>query len=133
MAEFSDYYEDKIIDHMLRGVAFTQPATIYVALFTADTGLEANNPSAEASGGSYAREAVTLSAASSGTSANSAAVTFTTATGSWGTVSDYFLTTASAEDTGDMLLFGTFDASSPIIADDQANIPIGDLDIVMAA
>ena len=55
ISEFSDYYEQKIIDHMLRAVAFTVPATVNVALFTANTGLETNAPTAEVSGGAYAR------------------------------------------------------------------------------
>ena len=45
MAEFSDFMENKIIDHMLRNQAYTPPATVYVALYTddptdADTGTE---------------------------------------------------------------------------------------------
>ena len=68
MSAFSDFYENKIIDHMLRGQAYTVPTTVYVALFTANTGLEANNPTSEvsASGTAYTRVAVTLSAASGG-------------------------------------------------------------------
>ena len=34
MSAFSDYVENKLIDWMLRGQAFTPPATVYVALFT---------------------------------------------------------------------------------------------------
>ena len=36
MSSFSDYLETGVIQHVLRGVALSQPATIYVALFTAD-------------------------------------------------------------------------------------------------
>lgn len=85
MAEFSDYMEDLIIDHLLRAQAYS-PVTVYVALFTAVTGLEASTPSAEVSGGAYAREVAGLSAASGGTSSNAGDITFTTATASWGTV-----------------------------------------------
>jgi len=100
MAALSDYLENKFVDHLLRGQAFTGPATTYIALFTAapsDSG-----GGTEVSGGSYARVAVTSSlanwagtqgvgttAASSGTSgttSNNAAITFPTATSSWGTV-----------------------------------------------
>jgi hypothetical protein len=49
MSEMSDYLENKVIDHMLRAVAWTAPATVYAALFTADTGLESDSPSAEVS------------------------------------------------------------------------------------
>ena len=32
---FSDYLENKILDHVFKGTVFTQPANLYVALFTA--------------------------------------------------------------------------------------------------
>ena len=86
MSEFSDYLENIIINHILRNQSFTPPTTVYVALFTAVTGLEANNPTAEVSGDTYARVAVTLSAASGGATSNSGAVTFPAATASWGHV-----------------------------------------------
>jgi hypothetical protein len=83
MSDFSDYYENKVIDHLLRGEAFTVPTTIYVALFTANTGLETNAPTAEITEGGYARKAVTLSAASGGATSNSAVVEFDAATEDW--------------------------------------------------
>ena len=88
MDAFSNYYENKIIDHMLRGQAFTPPATVYIALFTANTGLEANLPTGEVSTAAtgYTRKAVTLSAASGGSSSNSADVVWDVATANWGTV-----------------------------------------------
>jgi hypothetical protein len=66
MAEFTDYLENKIIDHMLRNQAYTPPSTVYVALFTTATGDDGSGT--EVSGGSYARQAVTLGAASGGAS-----------------------------------------------------------------
>jgi len=112
------------------------PAAIYVALgvgLADDAGSMTNEC---AFTGSYARlqheGTANWDTASVSVTANKTAITFVTATGSWGTVSDYFLTTTSAEDTGDMLLYGSFDASSAVIADDQVNVPIGDLDITMA-
>ena len=41
MAGFSDYLEDKVLDHVFGGSAYTAPGTLYVGLFTAapsDTG-----------------------------------------------------------------------------------------------
>lgn len=70
----SDYLEDKILDHVLRNTAYTPAATVYAALFTADPG--ETGASNEVSGGSYARQAVTFSAASGGVIASSADVTF---------------------------------------------------------
>lgn len=70
----SNYLEDKIIDHLLRNQAFSPPATLYASLHTADPGETGAN---EVTGGSYARQTITLSAASSGTTSNSGAISFT--------------------------------------------------------
>jgi hypothetical protein len=95
MAGKSDYLEDKILNHVLRNTAYTQPATVYAGLFTAapsDTG-----GGTEVSGNSYARTAITFGAPSpSGTTTNSADVTFPTPSGSWGACTH----------------FGVFDAAS---------------------
>lgn len=69
----SDYYENKIIDHLYRAQAFTPPATVYVSLHSGrpgDTGAD------EITGGGYARQAVTFGAASGGATDNTAAVDF---------------------------------------------------------
>jgi hypothetical protein len=70
----SNYLENKIIEHVLRNVSYTSPATVYAALYTSDPG-EANSGT-ELTGGSYAREAVTFGAASNGAVTNTGAVTF---------------------------------------------------------
>jgi hypothetical protein len=64
----SNYYEDKILDHMLRGTAFTPPTAVYVSLHSADPGETGAN---EISGGSYARKQVTFNAPSGGSMTNS--------------------------------------------------------------
>ena len=76
MSAASDYLEDKLLDHVLGNTAFSQPSNIYLALFTADTGLEANSPSAEISTSStgYGRQAVSFAASSSGSASTSATV-----------------------------------------------------------
>lgn len=69
----SNYLDNKDLDHNLGTTTFTKPSAVYVALFN-------GNPSSggtEASGGSYARQTVTFSAASSGTATSNVAVNFT--------------------------------------------------------
>ena len=125
MAEISDYYENQIIDHMLRAVAFTPPATVYVALFTAaptDAG-----GGTEVSGGAYARQAVTLSAASAGATSNSADITFPAATANWGTV--VALGLFDALTVGNLLMWTNLDVSKAVNSGDTAKFNTGDLDI----
>lgn len=127
MAEFTDYYENKIIDHMLRNQAFTPPSTIYLALFTSapsDAG-----GGTEVSGGSYARQSVTLSAASGGASSNSADITFPQATADWGTVTHCALMDAASA--GNMLMWTALDASKTVNNGDTFKISTGDLDVTV--
>ena len=127
MAEFTDYLEDKIIDHMLRNQSYTPPATIYLALFTAapsDAG-----GGTEVTGDSYARQAVTLSAASGGASANSADITFPAATADWGTVTHVALMDALSG--GNMLMHTPLDASKTVNNGDTFKINAGDLDVTV--
>jgi hypothetical protein len=128
MAEFTDYMENKIIDHMLRNQAYTPPSTVYVALFTSATGDDGSGT--EVSGGSYARQAVTLSAASGGASSNSADITFPQATADWGTVTHLAL--MDAETGGNMLMHTALDESKTVNNGDTFKINAGDLDVTVA-
>jgi len=127
MAEFTDYLENKIIDHMLRNQAYTPPSTVYVALFTSAT--DDTGGGTEVSGGSYARQAVTLSAASGGASSNTADITFPQATAAWGTITHVAL--MDAETGGNMLMHSPLDASKTINNGDTFKINAGNLDVTV--
>jgi hypothetical protein len=126
----TDYLANEMLDHTFLNSdpGFSQP-TIYMGLGTgvfADGGAFTNEV---ADSGSYAREAVAAWTVAANAAENTSAIPFTVATGSWGTVSDWFLADNGTHATGNMLLYGTFDASNAITTDDQVNIPAGDLDI----
>lgn len=78
----SDYYENKVLDHMVRGQAFTVPTDVYVALWIGDP-LDTGAGGAEVTGGSYARIKVgatgvtTFTAASGGSIGLTAAIEYT--------------------------------------------------------
>lgn len=104
----SDYLEDALLNHVLRNVTYTSPTTIYVGLYTTMPSDDGTG-GVEVSGGSYARQSVTFSAPVSGQVANSALVTFPTATADWGTVLGIGLFDASTG--GNLLYYGTLTAS----------------------
>lgn len=83
---FTDYLEDKILDHVFGGTAYTAPTTLYVGLHTSASSDSAAGT--EVSGGSYARQtaAFTVSGTSPTEATTGAAIEFPTATASWGTV-----------------------------------------------
>ena len=75
MSEMSNYLENRILDHILRVAAYTQPSGLYLALHTADP-TDAGS-GAEVTGGSYARASLTFGAASGGVSSNTNTGTYT--------------------------------------------------------
>lgn len=112
------------------------PTGIWIAMATGnlnDAGSQANEC---APSGAYARKqhegTANWDTAANSVTANKTAIAFTTATGSWGTVSDYFIIDDPDDTEGDMLLYSTWDGPFAVIADDTANIAIGALDITMA-
>lgn len=131
MAALSNYLENKIVDHILRGIAYTAPATVYVGLLTAapnDAG-----GGTEVSGGSYARVAVavsdtawnntqgTASGASTGTDGtieNASTITFSAPTAAWGVVTHFAVYDASSG--GNLLFQAALQAAKTINNGDAA-------------
>lgn len=129
MAGFSDYSENKVLDHITGKTTFTKP-TAYVGLYTAaptDAG-----GGTEVSGGSYARVATAGAdwvAASAGATDNANAIAFPTASGSWGTVTHFGLFDAST--TGNLLAWGALGTSKVIGSGDTAQFAVGALDVTL--
>jgi hypothetical protein len=128
----SDYLENKLVDLCVRGQAFTAPATLYFALFTAapsDSG-----GGTEVTGGSYARASVTASlanfagtqsagstTASSGTggvTSNNGSITFATPTANWGSVTHWGVFDALSG--GNLLFHGALSQAKTINNGDPA-------------
>ena len=123
MAELSDYLENKLLDHVLRGTSYTSPTTVYVGLYTSDPGDD--NSGTEVSGGSYARQSLSVTAASGGIVTSSADVTFPQATGNWGTISHIGL--LDAVSSGNLLMHTPLTTSKAIETGDIFKIPSGSL------
>ncbi len=130
---FSDYLEDEVLDHILGGADYTRPATVYLALSTADPTDDASGL-AEPSGGAYARLAVTNNAtewpaASGGAKSNANDLTFVTATASWGTVTHFAMFDAVTG--GNMLMHAALTASKTIDPGDTVRFEAGELDVTL--
>ena len=130
MAGFSDYLEDKVLDHVFGGVAYTAPTTHYVALYTVaptDTG-----GGTEVTGGSYARQtgAFTVSGTDPTTATNSAAIEYPTATANYGTVVAVGIFDALSS--GNLLAYANLTTSKVVSTGDVFRFNTGDLDITLA-
>jgi hypothetical protein len=130
MSAISDYLEDKLIDLLFNDTDFDPASTdIYVGLHTADP-TDAGTGT-EVSGGSYARVQVSgWDASSGGATANTAAITFATATASWGTITHVALWDASTS--GNLLWHGALDSSVVIASGQTARFDAGELDVTIA-
>jgi hypothetical protein len=106
---FSDYTAENVLAYVVGKTAVPTLPTAYIALFTTAPTSDAGTGGTEVSGGSYARVSTTganwnAATASSGSEpsttpafiSNNAAITFPTATASWGTI----------------VAFGVYDAAS---------------------
>lgn len=139
MAAMTDYLENKLIDQLFRGQAYTFPTTLYVGLLTAapsDTG-----GGTEVSGGAYARVGVASSLANwagtqgatttvassgaTGTTSNNGAVTFPTPSASWGTVTHVGIYDALSG--GNLLIYAAVGTSKLVNNGDPVDFPVSQL------
>ena len=130
MTGFSDYLEDKVLDHVFGGSAYTAPSTLYVALYTvapSDTG-----GGTEVSGGAYARQTATFSVSGTNptTASNTAAIEYPTATADYGTVVAVGVFDASSS--GNLLAYANLSTSKVVSSGDIFRFNTGDLDITLA-
>lgn len=71
----STYLRNALLEHYLKGTAFTQPTNVYISLHTGDPG---TTGASEVAGGTYARQLANASfaAASGGSKASNANIDF---------------------------------------------------------
>jgi hypothetical protein len=126
----SDYLESKILDHVLRNTAFTQPAGLWIALFTADPTDTGSLTNECANAGGYARVAVTFGAASAGSASNSGAVTFAQATADWmaaANLTHFAVMDSQTIGAGNMLYSAALTVPKPVKNGDTPSFAIGAL------
>ena len=125
---FSNFLETEILDHVFAGAAYTAPATLYLALFTAAPGETGGGTEVSTSGTAYARETVAFTTTGNTTS-NNAAVEYSTATASFGTVTHVGVFDAATS--GNLMAYATLSSSKAIDTGDVFRVPTGDLDITL--
>ena len=137
MSAASNYLENKLLDHTLKVAAFTQPTNLYLGLYNNTSGLTAANlesgiltDETSTSGTAYVRKAVAFGAASGGTAATNATVTFDTATLSWGTITH--IAVLDNVTGGNVLFWGAVTVSKLIDVGDTFQVSVGNLTITLA-
>jgi len=121
----TNYLEGKIVEHVLRNVSFTSPATVYLALFSSAT--DEAGSGTELAGNGYSRQAITFGAHSGGTCTNSNTVTFGPASANWATVTDAAIMDAAT--TGNMLIYGVLAASKTVNSGESLQFSVGQISV----
>lgn len=127
MAEFTNFLENKLLDHVLKNESYTSPTTVFVGLFTVtptDT-----TSGTEVTGGSYARRVLSVSTASEGVVTSSADITFPQCTETWGTV--VALGIHDALSSGNLLMYTDLTTSKTIETGDILRIDTGSLTVTL--
>lgn len=128
----TNYLENKLLGLLLGNTAFTIPANLYIALFTAapdDTG-----GGTEVSGGSYARANVTNNTTNFpvptvGSSSNALPITFAQASAAWGTVTHFGIFDAGAA--GNLLIYGALTTPKTVATNDTVSFAAGQMSILL--
>lgn len=136
MSGFGASYENRVLDHLFGGASYTQVATLWVGLSTANPNEDASGL-AEPSGNNYARVAVVNSSnnwstASGGVKRNLTAITFPTASGSWGLIG-WVAIWDSPTSTGvaNLVAVSSVASSRNIISGDAPSIGVGSLALTL--
>lgn len=127
MASMSDYLESKLRDHVLRNIAYTSPASVYMALYTVaptDAG-----GGTEVVGGSYAMKVVAFSAGvAAGEATTTAAVDYANMPAVTVVAAGIF----DALTVGNLLLHAALTTPKTVAAGETLSFAAGDIDAAFA-
>jgi hypothetical protein len=141
MSALSDYAEVEVRKHFFRTGSFTKPTTLRVALCTSATSDAQTGATITevANSGSYARTGPdpldanwTGASSTDGLTDNASAITFPTASGSWGTVTHIGIVDSATWGAGNLLIHGALTASKTVASGDVFQFAAGALDVTFA-
>lgn len=123
---FSSYADNKLIDHLLGANTYTKPASKYVALYVGDPA--GSGTEISTSGSAYARQSAAFTI-TGGVATNTAALEWSAATSSWGTVN--YIAIYDASTGGNMLVSSALTTAKTIAVGDVLRIPISNLSVTL--
>lgn len=130
-----DAYKNVVLDFLFGNLASPPPTTFYLALYTAAPSSSGGGTEVPTTNG-YARVAVsndgsTWAASALGVKTTIAALTFPTASGSWGTITDYAF---HDDPTADSIVeFGPLDTPVPVTSGETPQFNAGSAALTITA
>ena len=126
----STFLANEMLDHVFKGDAYAQPASIFVALATTAITDDTTGSTISEPGSNYTRrETNDWSAAANGATENESDIEFAQAAAAWGTVGYFAI--CDHPTTGHILFYGTLTTIREIGSGDTARFPAGALNITM--
>lgn len=145
MAAMSNYLENKLVDHLLRGTPYNAPTSLYVALYTSPTTDAGAGNEITINSNGYIRAPYTASTTTwtntqasgtgasegnTGVTANVSVITFQSPTGSWGTVTHFGILDAASG--GNLLFHGSLSIPQTVNSGNTVSFSAGALQITFA-
>jgi hypothetical protein len=131
MADFSNYAENAIVNHVFRNTSLTSPSAVYLALFTAVSDAEAG-AGTECAATGYTRQAITFGAPSNGVTTNSTAVTFGPLTGTVAPITHVGIFDAASSGNALSILKAPTSGTITYASGDSIQFPSSDLSFTVA-
>jgi len=134
MGSLTNKAETELLDHVAN-VAYSPVATVYLGLCTADPTDAATGGSANecADANAYERTAITFAAYASRAVAQTGAVTFPTASGTWGACTHWAVFSSQTHGAGDCLAHGALDATKTPGNGDTPSVASAEVDVAYSA
>lgn len=129
MGSFSDFTEGNVLDAVFKIATFSQAANLRVALFQSDPTDAAGGGTEVPVANAYTRVTFNTWVRTTNTVSNNGAITFPTATGSWGTVTHF----AIFDDAGtpNKICHGSVSPSQAIVNGNTPSFPSGALTVTL--
>ena len=145
MGSISDYLESEFLDHILKVGSFSPAATLYVGLATSDPLDDASGITGgtnEAAGGpgtyAYSRQAISWDPASATRATGivqNGDITFSEATGAWGTITHWFIcdhaTNVTFGTNVNLYAHGSLNSSKAVVAGNTPSIADGEIAVTV--
>ena len=143
MACLSNYMEQQLLDHLFRSTAYAKPSGFYYALASGmlnETMTGTLGGLEFAATGGYNRVLYLSSdtnfsavgeVSASGETQNNNAITFPTATASWGTATYVALMDSPTVGSGNLIMFGPLQTAKPIGVNDQFSFGVNQLQVYL--
>jgi hypothetical protein len=128
MAAITNYLENALVDHVLRGIPYASPISLFVGLFLTDP-TDAGG-GIEVAGGGYVRQNAFFGAPVDGVSLNTNLITFPVALADWGVIP--YAAILDAAFAGNMLFHCKLADAELVLTGDTFSVLIGNLAVSLA-